>query len=92
VAAFIFDASAIVKRYLKGTGSRWIHGLADPAAAHEIFIMRIARVEIVAAVARRGRGKVNCMVRSRSKLCDRLRRLNSRRAGQVASTLQAHPA
>jgi uncharacterized protein len=58
VAAFIFDASAIVKRYLKETGSRWIHGLADPAAAHELFLTRIARVEIVAAVTRRGRGNV----------------------------------
>jgi hypothetical protein len=28
VAAFIFDASAIVKRYLKETGSRWIQGKA----------------------------------------------------------------
>jgi uncharacterized protein len=58
VAVFIFDASAIVKRYLKETGSGWIHGLADPAAAHELFLTRIARVEVVAAVARRGRGNV----------------------------------
>jgi predicted nucleic acid-binding protein len=58
VAAFIFDASAIVKRYLKETGSGWIRGLADPAAGHELFLTRIARVEIVAAVIRRGRGNV----------------------------------
>jgi uncharacterized protein len=58
VAALIFDASAIVKRYLKETGSGWIHGLAVPAAGHELFLTRIARVEIVAAVIRRGRGNV----------------------------------
>jgi len=56
MAAFIFDASAIVKRYLNEVGSRWVHGLADPAAAHELFLTRITRVELVAAVARRGRG------------------------------------
>jgi hypothetical protein len=56
VAAFIFDASAIVKRYLKETGSSWVQRLADPAAAHELFLTRLGRVEVVAAVARRGRG------------------------------------
>jgi hypothetical protein len=56
MAAFIFDASAIVKRYLAEIGSLWVHGLADPAAGHEIFLTRITRVELVAAVTRRGRG------------------------------------
>ena len=58
MAAFIFDASAVVKRYLKEIGSGWIHGLADPAASHELFLTRIARVEVVAAVTRRGRGNL----------------------------------
>jgi predicted nucleic acid-binding protein len=58
VPAFIFDASAVVKRYLKETGSGWIHGLADPAASHELFLTRIARVEVVAAVTRRARGNL----------------------------------
>ncbi len=58
MATFIFDASAIVKRYLKEIGSGWIYGLADPAASHELFLTRIARVEVVAAVTRRGRGNV----------------------------------
>jgi len=56
MAVFIFDASAIVKRYLNEIGSGWVQGLADPAAAHEIFLTRITRVEIIAAVTRRGRG------------------------------------
>jgi uncharacterized protein len=58
MAALIFDASAIVKRYLNEIGSGWVRGLADPAAAHELFLTRIARVEIIAAVTRRGRGGV----------------------------------
>jgi len=56
MAAFIFDASGIVKRYLTEIGSGWVHGLTEPAAAHEIFLTRLTRVEIVAAIARRGRG------------------------------------
>ena len=51
MAAFIFDASAVVKRYLKEIGSGWIHGLADRAASHELFLTRIARVEVVALPA-----------------------------------------
>ncbi len=56
MAAFIFDAGGIVKRYLNEIGSGWVQGLADPAAAHDIFLTRITRVEVVAAVTRRGRG------------------------------------
>jgi uncharacterized protein len=56
MAAFIFDASGIVKRYLTEIGSGWVQGLTDPNAAHEIFLMRLTRVEIVAAITRRGRG------------------------------------
>ena len=56
MAALIFDASAIVKRYLTESGSGWVQGLTDPAAAHEVFLTRITRVEVIAAVARRGRG------------------------------------
>ncbi len=37
-------------------GSGWVQGLTDPAAAHEVFLTRITRVEIVAAITRRSRG------------------------------------
>jgi uncharacterized protein len=53
MAAFIFDASGVVKRYLQGIGTRWVRGLADPAASNELFLTRITRVEVTAAVARR---------------------------------------
>jgi uncharacterized protein len=52
----MFDASAIVKRYLAEIGSGWVHGLAAPAAAHELFLTRIGQVEVIAAVTRRARG------------------------------------
>ena len=55
MAAFMFDASAIVKRYLRETGTGWVQTLTDPAVGHEIFLTRITRVEVIAAVARRGR-------------------------------------
>ncbi len=56
MATVIFDASGIVKRYLTEIGSAWVQGLADPAAAHELFLTRLTRVEIVAAISRRSRG------------------------------------
>ena len=56
MAAFAFDASAIAKRYMLETGSRWVQALTDPAAGHEVFLTRIGRVEVTAAVTRRSRG------------------------------------
>ena len=56
MAAYFCDASAIVKRYIQETGTAWMQALADPAASHEIFLARITRVEVTAAVTRRGRG------------------------------------
>jgi hypothetical protein len=42
MAAFIFDASGIVKRYLTEIGSGWVQGLTDPAVAHEFFLTRLS--------------------------------------------------
>jgi predicted nucleic acid-binding protein len=56
MAVLIFDASGIVKRYVNELGSPWVQTQADPLAGHEIFLTRITRVEIAAAIARRGRG------------------------------------
>ena len=56
MAAFIFDASAIVKRYIQEIGTAWVQSLADPTAPNELFLTRIARVEVIAAIVRRGRG------------------------------------
>jgi predicted nucleic acid-binding protein len=56
MAAFIFDASGIVKRYLQEVGTSWVQGLTDPAVSHEIFLTRITLVELTAAATRRRRG------------------------------------
>ena len=56
MAAHFCDASGIVKRYVPETGTAWVQALADPAGAHEIFLARITRVEVTAAITRRSRG------------------------------------
>jgi predicted nucleic acid-binding protein len=56
MAAFIFDASGIVKRYIQEIGTGWVRSLADPTASNEVFLTRITRVEVTAAISRRGRG------------------------------------
>jgi uncharacterized protein len=56
MADFIFDASGIVKRYIQEVGTGWVRSLADPTASNEVFLTRITRVEVTAAVTRRGRG------------------------------------
>jgi predicted nucleic acid-binding protein len=55
MAAYFFDASGIVKRYLLEPGTAWVQGLTSQPA-HEIFVARITLVEVTAAVTRRGRG------------------------------------
>src|ERR1700733_9195889 len=59
MAAFIFDASGIVKRYIQEVGTGWVQSLADPTASNEVFLTRITRVEVTAAVTRRGRGSIH---------------------------------
>lgn len=56
MAAFFCDASGIVKRYVREMGTPWVRALADPGAGHELFLARISRVEVTAAITRRGRG------------------------------------
>jgi len=56
MAAYLFDASGIVKRYIHEPGTGWVRNLADPLASHEIFLARITMVEVTSAVTRRERG------------------------------------
>jgi uncharacterized protein len=56
MAVYFLDSSALVKRYLNETGSKWVLDLFNPALDNEIFVAAIAGVEIVAAITRRGRG------------------------------------
>lgn len=56
MALYFLDSSALVKRYIKETGSTWILNLFDPTVNHEIFIAAITQVEIIAAITRRTKG------------------------------------
>lgn len=55
MAIYFVDSSALVKRYISETGSRWVLGLFAPALDNEIFIAAITGVEILAALTRRMR-------------------------------------
>ncbi|MEW6129488.1 MAG: type II toxin-antitoxin system VapC family toxin [Acidobacteriota bacterium] len=54
---YFFDSSAVVKRYLNETGTAWVANPFNPATGNQIYIARIAGVEVVAAIARRRAGK-----------------------------------
>ena len=56
MATFFCDSSAIVKRYIAETGSRWISATMNPASGNRIYVARITFVEVVSAITRRERG------------------------------------
>lgn len=56
MAAYFFDSSAIVKRYVSETGTRWVTDTLEPTAGNEIYAARISGAEVVSAIARRARG------------------------------------
>ena len=55
MAIYFVDSSALVKRYIRETGSDWLLALFDPTLDNEVFIAAITGVEIVAAITRRAR-------------------------------------
>jgi predicted nucleic acid-binding protein len=55
LSAFFVDSSAIVKCYLDERGSDWMRAAAWPDSGSEVFISRIAAVEIVSSITRRSR-------------------------------------
>ena len=52
---YFFDSSAVVKRYVGELGSPWVNHILDPAQRNRIYLARVSAVEVVAALARRGR-------------------------------------
>lgn len=56
MAAYYLDTSAVMKRYVKEPGTRWVRQLFDPGRLNTIGIARISGVELVASVVRRARG------------------------------------
>ena len=53
MAAYFFDSSALVKRYINETGTAWVRGITDPSSGARIYVAAITGVEVVAAVARK---------------------------------------
>lgn len=53
MAAFFFDTSALVKRFVRETGSAWVISLLKPSNKNTVYIARITSVEVIAAITRR---------------------------------------
>ncbi len=50
MAAFYFDASAAVKRYVRESGTAWTQAIADPAGGNLTYLARISAVEVTSAI------------------------------------------
>ncbi len=58
--AYFMDTSALVKRYMAETGSKWIETLTDPTANNQIIVARLTQVEVISAFYRLQReGKID---------------------------------
>jgi hypothetical protein len=55
VAAYFFDSSAVVKRYVEEVGTSWVLGILNPDQKNHIYLARITGAEVVAALARKRR-------------------------------------
>jgi len=55
VAAYFFDSSTLVKRYVYETGTAWVLSVTDPTVGHSIYVARITGVEVVSALTRQTR-------------------------------------
>jgi predicted nucleic acid-binding protein len=53
MADYFFDTSALVKRHVDETGSKWVRALIRAKATYRIYIARITAVEVFAAITRR---------------------------------------
>lgn len=55
MAVYYLDTSALVKRYVQEQGTAWIGKLTDPATAHDLYTVRLAGPEMIAALFRKAR-------------------------------------
>lgn len=58
MAAYFFDSSAIVKRYVNEQGSTWVAATTDPISGARILLAAITGVEVVATLARKLKGNL----------------------------------
>lgn len=52
---YFLDSSALAKRYVREIGTAWVTQILHPTAGNAIHLARITGVEVVSAIARRGR-------------------------------------
>lgn len=52
MAAYFFESSALVKRYINEPGTTWVRSCAALTSAHWIYVFRITAVEVASAVCR----------------------------------------
>lgn len=57
MATYFVDSSALVKRYIRETGTEWVRLLTDGRTGNQVFLARITTVEVTSAVARRRGGR-----------------------------------
>ena len=55
MASFYVDTSALVKRYAREQGSAWVIALVDPAQGNDLYTVRVATAEVIAALSRKAR-------------------------------------
>lgn len=55
MTAYFLDTSALAKRYIAETGSKWIQSLVKPSAQNQIVVSAIIRIEMVSLLGRRQR-------------------------------------
>jgi predicted nucleic acid-binding protein len=51
--AYFVDSSALVKRYVRETGTAWVRGITRRRSSTDIIITLITAVEVTSAIARR---------------------------------------
>ena len=56
MAAYFLDTSALIKRHINETGSKWVRSLTLLKAPAPLFISHITAVEVFSAITRRQRG------------------------------------
>lgn len=56
MSVFYLDSSALVKRYVKETGTAWLIEIFRPKSLNRVYVAEIALVEVISALTRRHRG------------------------------------
>ena len=55
MAAYFLDTSAIVKRWVRESGSAWVRRITARRSGHRVFVARLLVAEVASALARRQR-------------------------------------